>query len=79
MTSYFVIHNSEGDTSVERLTKPELLERLNPADPYYGSKTAALGDIPNSDTNYWGEGLLIIKGTIVTPEAKVKVQAYDID
>ena len=65
--SYFVIHNSEGDTTVEKLTREQLLERLNPQEPYYGRHTTPMDKIPNEDTNYWYGELLIIKGKIVTP------------
>lgn len=79
---YFVIHNSEGDTTVEALTKEELLERLTPDEDlnyYYGGNGECLGNIDNSDTNYWGDSLLIIKGEIVTPTAVKVIEKVDIE
>lgn len=73
---YFVIANSDGDTCVESLNKEELLKRLD--ENYYGIRTV-LNDIPeNNDTNYWGEGILIIKGSVVVPQGVEKVIKYDI-
>ena len=67
---YFVIHNSEGDAYVESISEAELIERLNPdenGDFYYG-KGSYLNEISETDTNYWGCNILIIKGEIVTPK-----------
>ena len=62
--SYFVIHNSEGDTTVEQLSLEELKHRLTKEDGCnYYSATQCLSSIPERDTNYWREGdILIIKG-----------------
>ena len=67
---YFLIINSEGDTTVEAMDKEELLKRLEDGD--YGSERKCLTEIPKDylDTNYWGETMLIIKGKVVTPKAK---------
>jgi hypothetical protein len=73
---YFVIHNSDGDTTVEQLTKDELTERIN--DKYYG-KVEFLGRIWKSDTNYWDDGLLIIKGNICVPTQAEVVLKYKLD
>lgn len=74
--SYFIISNSDGDTSVTEMTKTELLEAIE--ENHWGDRLC-LGDIPdNNDTNYWGESLLIIKGEIVTPEPKEVITSYDI-
>lgn len=77
MENYFIILNSEGDTFVEEVSKPELLRRIN--ENYYGSDTGHLSDIKERNTNYWGENLLIIKGNIVTPTSVKVVTEYDID
>lgn len=78
---YFVIHNSDGDTKVELLDKEKLLERLN--EDYYGKTyfipEHALQKPTNRDTNAWGDGLLIIKGEVVAPQAKETVLRYDIE
>jgi hypothetical protein len=79
MEEYFIIRNLDGDTHVENISKKALLERLNEED--YGSDVKFLDEIPNddSDTNYWGEGILIIKGEIVTPKEKHVVTEFDIE
>lgn len=73
--TYFVIRNSDGDTFVHQLTKEQLLRNLN-----YGEYRDAFKKLPaESDTNYWGEGVLIIKGTVVAPRAEEVITKYDID
>ena len=64
MEKYYIISNSDGDTTVVEVTKDELINRMNPEDTYYGDKSF-LQKITNNDTNYWGENILIIKGCIV--------------
>lgn len=77
MEKYFIIHNGEGDTTVDCVTKEVLLERIK--ENYYGSGEY-LNNMPiNSDTNYWGGSILVIKGSIVTPQAKTKITEYTID
>jgi hypothetical protein len=71
---YFVINNSEGDTRVEELTEKALQERLK--DGYYGRQIGFINRIGNPDTNYWGENILIIKGTKVTPVPVEVVKEY---
>ena len=71
---YFVI----GYQSVEKITKVELLERIE--EEYYGPDAYFYDEIDERDPSYWGEeGYLIIKGNIVTPEAEEKITKYDID
>lgn len=73
--TYFVIRNSDGDTTVRAVTKEELLRDLND-----GEYRDAFTELPNDpDTNYWGEGVLIIKGKMVSPRAEQVVTKYDID
>jgi len=75
--TYFVINNSEGDTIVKEFTKEKLLEEIN--DGAWGGDIEYLRDIPDdNDTNYWGGSVLIIKGSIVTPEEKKIVLTHDI-
>ncbi|MFH1691456.1 MAG: hypothetical protein ABIC68_02635 [Candidatus Omnitrophota bacterium] len=80
--SYFIIHNSDGNTTVDKVTKAVLLERIQPEEGeeynYYGSKKF-LEDIPEHDTNYWGNTILVIKGEIVVPSQKEVVTVFDID
>lgn len=74
MEMYFVIRNSDGDTSVTPMTKKQILEYLNEDEG-----TDFLLQIPsNHDTNYWGDKVLIIKGEVVTPTPKEKVIEYTI-
>jgi hypothetical protein len=72
---YFVIYNGDGDTSVREFTKDELLEELD--DGAWGNATP-LEMLTNSDTNYWGDNFLIIKGEIVTPKKKEVVTKFDL-
>jgi hypothetical protein len=73
--TYFIIRNSDGDTTVRTISKEQLLRDIN--DGEYGD---ALTEIPeNPDTNYWGEGVLIIKGKIVAPKAEQVVTKYSIE
>jgi hypothetical protein len=77
MEKYFIITNSDGDTYVDCVTKDVLLERIN--EEYYG-KREYLNDMPtDKDTNYWGDSILVIKGSIVAPQAKTKITEYIID
>ena len=72
---YYVIRNSDGDTTVHETTKAKLLEDMKD-----GEYRNAFNKLPkDSDTNYWGEGVLIIKGTIVSPRAEEVVTKYNID
>jgi hypothetical protein len=77
---YFIIHNSDGDTTVEQVDKETLIKYLQPEEGgcYYG-KVGFLNKIADTDTNYWGDNILIIKGEIVTPRPKQVVLSIDID
>ena len=78
---YYVIHNSDGDTFVEEVTKEELIEKIEPEDGddagYYGP-VGFLSKVSERDTNYWGDNILIIKGEIITPEPKEVIKTFDI-
>lgn len=73
---YIVILNSDGDTRVTAHTKEVLLRRL--AENYWdrGVMTEAEWDAADSDTNYWKDKMLIIKGTLakVTPPGDWRVE-----
>lgn len=72
---YYIIVNSDGETTVEELSEKTLLERLN--EDYYGR--GFIDKIPNNnDTNYWGEEMLIIKGQIAVPKSKEVVIEYTV-
>ena len=72
---YFVIRNSDGDTTIEQMTRTDLLRRLN-----NGDYPNIFAKIPSStDTNYWEEKVLIIKGTVVSPEVKQVITEYTIE
>lgn len=65
---FFVINNSDGDTDVSVYTKDQLIRKLN--DDWWGDDVVFLNSIPdNTDTNYWGESILIIEGEIAVPQA----------
>lgn len=76
---YYVIHNSDGYTTVTLLNKDELIERVN--DNYWGSDVEYLDSIPReTDINYWGEGkVLIIKGDVSVPKPKKVIETFEID
>ena len=77
---YYVIRNSDGDTTVDEFTKEQLLKAIQ--ENYWGTNGSEdiLTELPeNTDTNYWGEGLLIIKGSVVVPTPKQIVTKYDIE
>jgi hypothetical protein len=78
MDKYFIITNSDGDTHVECVTKEVLLERIN--DEHYGSFPNYMNELPkDSDTNYWGGDIMIIKGELVSPEIKTKITEFTIN
>lgn len=82
---YFVITNSDGYTRVTPVSKETLMKEITPDDDGntdYGhiDNITFLDAIPeDTDTNYWGEGILIIKGEIVTPKPKEVVRSLEID
>lgn len=71
---YFVISNSDGDTSVESISESTLKERL--AENYYGPVGFKESLNGNKDTNYWGGNILIIKGEIIVPTPIQTVTEY---
>lgn len=78
MEKYFVIINSDGDTRIDCISKEELLKRIN--DNYYGEHRHFLDIMPTeSDTNYWGDNILIIKGSVVSPQEKKVVTEFTIE
>ena len=78
MEKYYVIHNGDGDTTVEELTKEQLMERVNDDGLYYGQPF--LDEIPKeSDTNYWSGYPLIIKGHVVSPKPIKIVEEFEIE
>lgn len=73
--NFFVICNSDGDTSVTQLSKEELLKKLE--EKYWGN-IEFLEKINERDTNYWGKNILIIKGDIISPKPKTVITSYDV-
>jgi len=74
--TYFIICNSDGDTTVTEMTKTELLRAIE--ENYWGDK-GILDTCPRDDTNYWGDNIIIIKGKVVCPEPEQVVTKYKID
>ena len=74
--TYITIHNNDGDTHVESMDRETLLERIE--ENYWGSSVKYMHEVPvdNSDTNYWGDCVLIIKGTVVVPQAEQVITKY---
>ena len=78
MEKYFVILNSDGDTRIDCVSKEEMLKRIN--EKYYGEHKNFLDVMPTeSDTNYWGDNILIIKGSVVCPKEQKVVTEYNIE
>jgi hypothetical protein len=78
---YFVIHNSEGETCINQLSKEQLLKRIKPEVGEKGGHYGEVGFLPKieeSDTNYWGDNILIIKGDIIVPKPIEVVKEYEI-
>jgi hypothetical protein len=77
--TYFVIRNSDGDTTVNAVSKEELLEQIEEGD--FGKEGKdILSFLPeNIDTNYWGDGILIIKGKIVVPRGEFVITKFNIE
>ena len=76
MEKYFVICNFDGDTTVRSYTKEELLVELN--DNSWGIDSDFMDKIDETDTNYWGEKFLIIKGTIEVPVTEQVITKFNI-
>lgn len=73
--TYFIISNSDGDTSVTPMTESELLDALG--EDYWGD-VDFLKNLAENDTNYWGGDILIIKGSMVIPKPKAVVTSYEL-
>ena len=75
--TYFVINNSDGDTTITELTKEQLLKAIQ--ENYWGKK-GIFNTLPKDlDTNYWGENILIIKGRVVEPKPEQVITKYNIE
>lgn len=65
---YFVIRNNDGNTYVIMYTKEELERQLN---SWLGEQIVFLENINNVDPTYWRDAILVVKGEIIIPTAKV--------
>jgi len=80
--SYFVISNSDGDTSIHSMSKDELLKDITPDKDgctAFGGLVEFLDNLDETDTNYWGNKVLIIKGEIVVPEPEKLIATYNVE
>lgn len=75
MATCFVIYNSDGDTFVRRTDTETLEKELSSG--HYGDNPHFL-ETPDNDTNYWGDGYLIIVGDVVVPKAIETITKYRI-
>ena len=70
--TYFIISNSDGDTIVKEISEVDILAGLKPneqGDRDYNPERF-MSTIKHADTNYWGDGMLLIKGEIIKPKPK---------
>jgi hypothetical protein len=75
MEKYFVIRNSCGDTHIDVYTKEKLIKMLNEL-----SSLHYIDDFDfDSDTNYWGDSIMIIKGKLVSPSPVQVVTTYEVE
>ena len=79
MGTYIIISNSDGDTRIGQVSKPELLDRLSNLEDWYGQNTGFIKDLNEGDTNYWGSNIAIIKGELVVPKPATVVKTYEVD
>ncbi len=65
--NYYVISSGEdGITIAGPLDKEEIIKQINR--DYWGENVTYLSKIPENYDNYLNEGIIIIKGQIVTPK-----------
>lgn len=75
--TFIVIHTSEdGETTMNRLSRETLQERLSKTPPYYGE--CPIFDRPPSQYMQSQVGLWIIKGDLVVPRAVTKVTEFQL-
>lgn len=75
---YFIICNSDGETTVDQVSKEELKKRIDGS--WYGALEDVLKAVPrNADTNYWDGKILIIKGKVVCPKPVKVVERFEIE
>ena len=74
--SYFLIYNSDGDTTVKKMSKEQVEEMINEEETEFYDECPETGD-----TNSWpGEGTcLLIKGKVVAPRNVEIVIKKEID
>jgi hypothetical protein len=76
--TYFVIRNSDGDTTVNAVSKEELLKQIE--DGEFGKEGKNIvSSIPDHNTNYWGDGVIIIKGKMVVPRGEFVITKFNIE
>lgn len=77
---YFMISNSDGETFIRTLTETELLAELEEQEGEgYSPKFITKENLETeSDSNYWGESVLIIKGEVIVPKPKEKIVSYEL-
>ena len=74
---YYVIVNGEGDTTIRAYTKQQLLLEMEEEGAFH---EGIFDNFPvECDTNYWAGKSLIIKGTVVSPQAEQIITKFKID
>ena len=85
MATYFVIEGTEDGGQIRQFSKKELLKAMQDDD--YADIDASMAmsqadwdehDTP-CDPNYWGDNIVIIKGTVVQPKPKEEVTVWEVD
>jgi len=75
--SYIVIHTGEDGINIQRLDKATLLSRIK--ENFWGTTEFGSALPPESDPEYWGTRLTIVKGKVVVPQTKLTVVDYEVE
>lgn len=78
-TAYFVIFcTKDGDVSVKKYTRPELLRALENPKENFATIRFIERMPPDPDPLYWEPGLLVIRGEIVVPHLREKILSCEL-
>jgi hypothetical protein len=77
--SYFMLWADEDGGHCEKLTREQVQKRIQEMAEGGGDRSCINAVPKNSDMNYWGESVVIIKGSVVVPQKKEVVVKYEIE